>query len=176
MMNNQQTIDRLVGVVRHLDPNGVYCHVTNVAMVDGHTWLRNQDYLPSDQRLPRIGDWVEYDLVDHPRGPRAANAVPCSLGIDEKMRRLLRQYGDAMLDNHGSLRLDGLTRLESKEFKERGIIGLRDYYACMSENGLRQVAIRWRVDYEAGDRIKVARRIVDAIERNDTETADFSRS
>ncbi len=80
------------------------------------------------------------------------------------MHRLRAQYGRAMLNNVGSLRLDGLTMSEAKDILSLGLMTLQEYYARMSENGLKEVARHKNVEFIPGQQLEVAAAIVAAIE------------
>ena len=159
----------MYGIITMVASTGHYAFVTNVLNVDGDTYVDCGALQRSNGTVPEIGMWVAYEFMNDSRGPRACNARPCELSLEDRMARLLRQYGKAMLNNHSSLRLDGLTQKESKRLVRRGVISRVDYYACMSENGLKEAARYWNVEYVPGRQLEAAQAIVVAIEADEHE-------
>ena len=165
VQSSETESNRLVGIIRDVGANRNFGFVTNVKFVQGDTFVHLSGFNKRPNEFPPLGTWIEYDFEMGPKGPRALNAAISELGPTKRMRRLLLQYGKSMETNHGSLRLDGLTQMESRDLKDRGIISPKDYYAAMSENGLKQVALRWEVEYRPGHQLETAAAIVSAIEQ-----------
>ena len=154
----------MIGLLAAVSSKGDYGFVTNVAEMSGDTFLHISN-LRHGGSLPEVGAWIEYRYVKSSRGHKALEAVVCELDEAARMDRLLQQYGPAMKTNHGAQRLDGLTQLEAKQLKNRGIITRVDYYACMSECGIKEVAKHKKVEYQPGQRLETARMIVEALDK-----------
>ncbi len=167
---NENFATRLFGIIKDVSRDRDFGFVSNVLGVKGDTFLHCTDFGSRNDKVPDIGTWVEYEFQESPKGPRAVLAVPCSMEPEDRMKRLLAQYGHAMQTNHGSLRLDGLTQDEGRRLKDRRVISLLDYYACMSENGLRGAANAHGVDFVWGKQLEIATAIVAAIRAKEDES------
>ena len=165
---NAGTTMRMYGIIKMASEKADWGFVSNVMHVDGDTFLHCSDFGTQADMVPGAGTWVEYDFDIGPKGPRATKACACELTQEELMDRLLDQYGEAMKNNVMSLRLDGLTMQEAKDMLLYGRIGRQEYYARMSENGLKEVARHHQVPYVPGRQMDVAAAIVASIEARES--------
>ena len=120
-----------------------------------------------------IGTWMSFELDPNNHGhdkPRAINAHALEVTQEDLMERLRQRYNcvGSMNKNYGSLRLDGLSMQEAKKIAKCGAMSDEAYYAFMSENGLRSTSKSYDVEFNPGDRLETARRIVEAIERKES--------
>ena len=112
-------------------------------------------------------DWVEFELHESKKGPDAREARLVSrfeASLEQRVERGRSRYTGAMAAgrNPGSLRLDGLTRVEAKNMEKRGLMSQRDFYAFMSEHGIRQVARQAGITFERGSRLALVEAIVES--------------
>jgi len=134
-------------------------------------FLHASDLVNEDWENLSIGNWVQFELVEMPKGPAATHASIYMPTEEEKMKRQLGSYGStpsmARGVNPRSQRLDGLTRVEAKHMYKRGAMTRTEYYLHMSENGLQSVASYFGSNYRAGDREANVRRILESIKESE---------
>lgn len=129
-------------MVRHVGPNLDYCFLSAPERRDtsGSVFLHFRDAVGAAPGDFRVGGWIAYKIRPSQRKPgkfEAFGARPVDAPtIEELVRRLEGQYGGSCSDP-ASFRLDGLTQPEAKKLHRSGSMPDLEYYASMSQNGLK---------------------------------------
>lgn len=134
--------EEVLGVVRNVSDRGDYCFLSapKEREASGRVFLHFRDAVGAAAVDFRVCGWIAYKIRPSQRKPgnvEAFDARPVDAPtIEELVQRLEGQYGSTCSDP-ASFRLDGLTRDEAKKLHNKREMPDLEYYASMSQNGLK---------------------------------------